>query len=188
MNSLRNERPAAFNRPGAFPGTRIIFRRAIPLHVGIGLENPTQTVFGEGLAQKKDRVVKAMLAYHSELNSRGIRSLDHAARDRRGGSHRLLHQDVLFRLGAKPDSLRTIIGQRANVDEVNAGMTAELLTCSDEFGPVGLCELHASSRRAVGAGYDVVANPSVSLSVFTSDGACSDDADPHPFLPLFVLL
>src|SRR6202012_1969521 len=99
-------------------------RRALPLHVRVRLKNLPQAPTCNGLREKDGRIVAAVLADHSELNSGRLGACDHASSRGERGSHRLLHQDVFPGLRAQLYGLQAKVRQSAYIDEVDLRMAA----------------------------------------------------------------
>src|ERR1700730_10719592 len=98
MNSLIDQRAAAFGGPASFDRARVVSGRAKPLNVRVGLKNLAQPSTIDGPPQKLGRIVEAVLAYHSKQDARAASRLDHFARRLQIGRNRLLDLNVLFRL------------------------------------------------------------------------------------------
>ena len=100
MDGLAYQRTAALHCLTALDRACVVFVRAMPLHVSIGLKNPPEPACNECALQKQNRVVETMLAYDAKLDSRLLRGADHSLRRVEIDRHRLLHQHMLSGQGA----------------------------------------------------------------------------------------
>src|SRR5579864_7135236 len=125
MDRLIDERAATFGIPTAFDRPRIIRSSAIPLYVGIGLQDLAKAAGWNGALQELNGIVEAMLAYDAEQDAGAFRDLEHFTRGFEIGRNGLLHLDVFARLGADLKRLKTEIGERADIDVVDARVSAE---------------------------------------------------------------
>ena len=88
-----------------------------------------------------------MLADDAEHDVAFACSLDHRFRGGEIGRDGLLHLHMLFGLDAKLDGFQTKIGEGADVDEIDARVTANVLPCGDGLASV----LRAELLRATGS-------------------------------------
>src|SRR5579884_1704842 len=124
VNRRVDERAAAFRFPTAFDRTRVVSRRAIPLHIGIGLQNFSEPAGRNGAFEELDRIVEAMLADDVEFDSSPVGYVDHFARCFQIGRDGLLYLDVLARIGADLQRLQPKIREGTHVDIIDVRMAA----------------------------------------------------------------
>ena len=69
VDGLVDQRAAAFGLPASLNRPRIIFGRAVPLHVAVALEQLAQAAGGEGLGEEQAGVIEAVLADHAQQDA-----------------------------------------------------------------------------------------------------------------------
>ena len=176
MNGLVDERPAAFARPTAFDGAAVVFRRTIPLDVGVRLNDFSQPSTSNSLLEELCGVVKAMLADDAELDARAVCGLHHFARCLEVGGDGLFNQHMLFQFRAELYRGQAKTWQGADVDEIDARMTDEFFIVRNKLRSGGVGEGATLLRRGVGADRQFVADVSIGLRVLVRHCAGADDA------------
>src|SRR5580658_1885832 len=182
VDGLADERAAAFAGPATLYGPRIVLRRAVPLHIRIGLQDFSQPSRRDGALQEEYRVVKAVLADHAELNSGMARHGDHARGRCGSDGHRLLHQHMLFVARAQLNRGQPVAGKGAYVEKVDVSARCELFGSGNKLSAPGLSKLAAALRGAIRARGELIADILVSLRVLAGNGAGADDCNSHEWI------
>ena len=133
VDRLVDQRSATFGAPAALDRTRIVVVRPVPLHVGIELQRRAEPPGVERGFQKPARLVEPMLADDAEQDAGAARRVDHLPRGVECRRHRLLHLNML---AATPRMLRRLepeVRQRADVDVVDRGMTADVFVAGADL-------------------------------------------------------
>ena len=92
--------------------SRIVFGRAMPLHVGVALDQLAEAPVSNGGGEKLDRFIETMLADNTKQDSGLIGDFDHAPRRLERGRNRLLHLNVPAGLGTRLNRLQSEIRER----------------------------------------------------------------------------
>src|SRR5271157_945908 len=179
VNGLVHERAAALGLPASLDGARIVFRRAVPLHVAIAFQQLAQPAARNRLGEKQAGIVETVLAHHPQQDVAAARGLDHAARGFEIGRDRLLHLHVLARLRADLDGLQTEVGERAHIHVIDLRMAAHRLIGGHELAAVLAGELAARGFEDVRADRQFEADILVDLRVLVRDRAGANHSNSH---------
>src|ERR1700761_189435 len=149
MDRLINERTTSLGRPAALDRSAVIFGRAIPLDVSIGLDDLSQASRVDRSLEKLDGVIEPVLAHNSKLYPGISRYSDHGASGAQLRCHRLLHQNMLLCFSAEAEGLEAKIGKGADINIVHPRVPAHLLKRCHKLRSSVLRELPAIHRVGV---------------------------------------
>ncbi len=179
MDGLADERTSAFSGPASLDWPCVVLAGTKPFDVRIRLQKVSQSALVDCLLEKKDGVIEAMLADDAELNARLLSHGDHSLRGVKIDGHGLLHKYVFSASGTEFHGGKAISRERADIDEVDFRVAAELLDSLEEFRTGGVGEFAATFRVGVCAGSQLVANIPVGFGVLPRDRARSDNSNSH---------
>ena len=179
VDRLVDQRAAAFGLPASLDRPRIIFGRAIPFDVAIGLQQFAQPPAGDRLRQEQARIVEAVLADHAQHDAGLARGLHHLPRGRQVRRNRLLHLHVLAGLRADRDRLHAEIRKRADIHVVHFRVPADLFVSGDELAPYWSAKSPSAGLENIRAHGQLKPDIFVGLGVLVRDRARADHSDSH---------
>ena len=179
VDRLVDQGASALGLPTPLDGSRIVFGRAVPLHVTVALEQFAQAACRHRTRQEQAGVVEPVLAHHAQEDAPAVRRLDHAARGFQVGRNGLLHLHVLPGLGTDFDGFHAEIRERAYVHIVHVGVAAHLFVGADELRAVLVGELASRRFVDVRAHRQLVSDVFVGPRVHVRNGAGADHSDSH---------
>src|ERR1700674_3421801 len=184
MDSLIDECPSALAGPTSFNRPAVVFGGSIPLYIRVSLQNISQPPIGYSLLQEHHRIVEAMLADDSQLNTGFASENDHPLSSLQIDRDRLLYKHMLFAYGAEFNNRQPVTRRCTDVDVVHPWMTTELLNRRDKLRTGRVRKLLSGDSCGIRARSDLIPNIPVGLCMFGGDRSCPDYSNSHPLPPL----
>jgi hypothetical protein len=177
VDGLADESASALPFPTSLDRAAVVFGRAVPLDVCIGLENATQATVPNRPFDKLYAIIEPMLTDDSQLDAAIVSKGDHPVSRGQVDGHWFLNQHMLFCLGTELDNGKSEVREGANVNVVYVRILAQILPHGNKFGSVGLRKLLPDGCGPVGTGNNFKANIPVRQSVLCGNVSRSNHAD-----------
>ena len=183
MNRLADQCTAPDRGPATLFRSRIVFGRAIPLHIGVALDQLAEAPVSNGGGEKLDRFIETMLADNTQQDSGLIGDFDHAPRRLERGRNRLLNLNVTAGFGTRLNRLQSEIRESTDVDEVQVRVPTHVLVPIEKLGADRLGESASMLDSAAGTDTDRVAQFFVHARMKRRNCARAYEADSHVTVP-----